>query len=122
MSKSSPSSRSDPRRALGAQGEMLAAAWYEQRGFEVVDRNWRRREGEIDLILRREKTLVFCEVKARSSDRFGAPFEAVTRQKQLRLRRLASMWLSEHRMGAAEVRFDVASVRGSVVDVIEGAF
>ena len=122
MSKSSRSSKSDPRRALGARGEALAAAWYEERGFEVVDRNWRRREGEIDLIVRREQTLVFCEVKARSSDRFGAPFEAVTRHKQLRLRRLASMWLTEHRVGTAELRFDVASVRGSDVDVIEAAF
>ena len=122
MSKSSPSSRSDPRRALGAHGEALAAAWYEQRGFEVIDRNWRRREGEIDLIVRRDRTLVFCEVKTRSSDRFGAPFEAVTRQKQLRLRRLAAIWLTEHRVAAADLRFDVASVRGSVVDVIEAAF
>ena len=52
MSKSSPNPRSDPRRALGAQGEALAAAWYEERGFAVIDRNWRRREGEIDLVAR----------------------------------------------------------------------
>ena len=54
MSKSSQSPKSDQRRALGAQGEAVAARWYEERGFAVVDRNWRRREGEIDLVLRRE--------------------------------------------------------------------
>ena len=122
MSKSSPSSRSDPRRALGAHGEALAAAWYEARGFAVVDRNWRRREGELDLIVRHDRLLVFCEVKARSSDRFGMPFEAVTRTKQLRIRRLGAMWLAERGMHGVELSFDVASVSGPHVDVIEGAF
>ena len=122
MSKSSRSPRSDPRRALGAQGEALAAAWYEQRGFVVVDRNWRRREGEIDLVLHRDRLVVICEVKARSSDRFGMPFEAVTRTKQLRLRRLGAMWLAERGVRGVQLRFDVASVSGANVDVIEGAF
>ena len=122
MSKSSPDPRSDPRRALGAHGEALAAAWYEARGFTVVDRNWRRREGEIDLVLQRERLLVICEVKARSSARFGMPFEAVTRTKQLRLRRLGAMWLAETSVRGVDVRFDVASVSGAVVDVIEAAF
>jgi len=66
--------------------------------------------------------LVFCEVKARSSTRYGMPFEAVTRTKQLRLRRLAAMWLTEHAVRGLELRFDVASVSGTTVDVIEGAF
>jgi putative endonuclease len=113
---------SDQRRALGAQGEAAAALWYEARGFAVIDRNWRRREGEIDLVLRRERLLVFCEVKTRSSARFGMPFEAVTRTKQLRLRRLAALWLAEHAGRGVELRFDVASVSGTVVDVIEAAF
>ncbi len=107
---------------FGAHGETLAAHWYEARGFVVVDRNWRRREGEIDLVLRRDRLLVFSEVKARSSDRYGMPFEAVTRTKQLRIRRLAAMWLAEHTVRGVELRFDVASVSGAHVDVIEGAF
>ncbi|HMK12846.1 MAG TPA: YraN family protein [Acidimicrobiales bacterium] len=122
MSKSSRSPKSDPRRALGAQGEALAAAWYEQRGFAVVDRNWRRREGEIDLVLQRDRLVVICEVKARSSTRFGMPFEAVTRAKQVRLRRLGAMWLAERGVRGVELRFDVASVSGTAVDVIEAAF
>ena len=100
----------------------MPARWYEARGFAVVDRNWRRREGEIDLVLRRERLLVFCEVKARSSTRFGMPFEAVTRTKQLRLRRLAALWLAEHAVRGVELRFDVASVSSMTVEVIEAAF
>jgi putative endonuclease len=123
MSKSSPSAKSeDPRRALGAHGEALTAKWYEAQGYTVVDRNWRCREGEIDLILARASAVVFCEVKARTSDRFGAPVEAVTRTKQLRLRRLAAAWLSARGVHGVDVRFDVASVMGERVQVIEAAF
>ena len=122
MSKSFRSPKSDHRRALGAQGEAAAALWYEACGFTIVDRNWRRREGEIDLVLRHDRLLVFCEVKARSSSRFGMPFEAVTRTKQLRLRRLAALWLAEHAVRGVELRFDVASVSSMTVEVIEAAF
>ncbi len=71
--------------------------------------------------------IVFCEVKTRSSDTFGPPYEAVTRTKQLRLRRLAAEWLrnsgpSDRAGSAPDIRFDVASVRGWAVEVIEGAF
>jgi putative endonuclease len=118
--------RSDRRRALGALGEDAAAAWYTARGFEIVDRNWRVREGEIDLVARQGRTIVFCEVKTRSSDRFGAPVEAVTLTKQRRLRTLAARWLAEHPGRRSEVRFDVASVMpgGATpsVAVIEAAF
>jgi putative endonuclease len=99
------------------------AAWYETRGFELVARNWRTRQGEIDLIVRKAGLLVFCEVKTRTSNAFGEPFEAVTRSKQLRLRRLAAEWLRSAPRGVRyDLRFDVASVRGTAVDVLEGAF
>jgi len=88
-----------------------------------VARNWRSRQGEIDLILRKGRDLVFCEVKTRSSSVFGEPFEAVTRTKQSRLRRLAAEWLrTASRREEYDVRFDVASVRGGSVEVLEGAF
>ena len=105
------------------------AAWYESQGYEVVARNWRSRQGEIDLIARRSGVLAICEVKTRTSRAFGEPFEAVTRAKQARLRRLAAEWLRSRAGGSAgpaggryEIRFDVASVLGSAVDVLEGAF
>ncbi len=116
----------DARRRLGSDGEDAVALWYEERGYEVVSRNWRVREGELDLVLRRGRTLVFCEVKTRRGDAFGSPFEAVTVTKQRRLRTLAMRWLSEHRVRAGELRFDVAAVRmrGSVgeIEVLEAAF
>jgi len=121
-----PGDRTDARRALGAQGEALAAKWYEDSGYEILDRNWRRREGEVDLIVRRGRTVVFCEVKARSSDRFGSGAESVLAAKQRRIRRLATRWLSELTPASGrsrvEVRFDVVSVMAGRVDVIENAF
>ena len=110
------------RRALGASGEDAVAAWYESNGYEVVERNWRCRTGELDLILRRGRTFVFCEVKTRTSDAFGAPVEAVTRNKQVRLRHLAARWLEEAPLRPTEIRFDVASVLAGQIEVLEGAF
>jgi putative endonuclease len=88
-----------------------------------VARNWRCREGEIDLVARRGGVTVICEVKSRSSDAFGAPVEAVTRTKQLRLRRLAAAFLAASAGGGrGEVRFDVVSVLAGRVEVVESAF
>src|SRR5207253_2258027 len=83
------------RRALGMSGEDLAAAWYEANGYEVLARNWRCREGELDLVVRRGRTIVFCEVKTRGSDAFGLPVEAVSRSKRQRVRVLAATWLDD---------------------------
>ena len=108
---------------LGAAGEDLAAAWYESNGYRILARNWRCREGEIDLVCLRDRVVVICEVKTRSSDRFGLPAEAVTPTKQRRLRRLAARFLAAAGgAGGRSLRFDVASVRGGRVEVIEAAF
>ena len=112
------------RRALGAAGEAAVAAWYADRGYHIVARNWRCPAGELDLVVRKGRTLVFCEVKSRSSSAFGAPVEAVTPAKQARLRRLAGRWLEADGASAraADLRFDVASVLAGEIEVIEGAF
>ncbi len=114
------------RAAVGAEGEATAAAWYEANGYEILERNWRRREGEVDLIARRGRTVVFCEVKARSTEAFGSGAEAVLPAKQRRIRRLAARWLAEltPQSGRAlvDLRFDVVSITGREVDVIEDAF
>jgi putative endonuclease len=112
---------------LGARGEQRAAEWYTDAGYEIVARNWRCREGEIDIVARRRGELVFCEVKARTSARFGAPAEAVTVARQRRLRALAARFLAAAALDGGgrpgdRVRFDVVSVRGPHLDVIEGAF
>ncbi len=112
----------DGRRALGTRGEEAVAAWYEARGYEVLARNWRSREGELDLVVRQGRMFVFCEVKTRTSTAFGAPVEAVTREKQARLRRVAARWLDEAPMRPREIRFDVASVLRGQIEVLEGAF
>jgi len=111
----------DPRRAYGAAGEARAAAWYEQHGYEVVERNWRCKEGELDLVVRRGRDLVFVEVKARRTDRFGTPAEAVTPAKQRRLRTLAGRYLELTNTRAASLRFDVVAILGEDLEVIEAA-
>ena len=110
------------RREVGASGEDLAAAWYEANGYEVVDRNWRCRHGELDLVLRNGRQVVFCEVKARSGVGFGLPGEAITRDKKQRIRFLAARWLEDAKPRPAEIRFDVAAILGDDVEVLEGAF
>jgi len=110
------------RRALGARGEEAVAAWYLEHGYEILARNWRCRAGELDLVVRRGRTFVFCEVKTRSSDAFGAPVEAITRDKQVRLRHLAARWLEDAPMRPTDIRFDVASVLAGQIEVLEGAF
>ena len=113
------------RQRLGARGEDRAAAWYRAAGYDVIARNWRCPEGELDLVVSLPGELVFCEVKTRSSDRFGVPAEAVTAAKQRRLRALAARFLAEHPQVAGpggSIRFDVVAVIGSTVDVIEAAF
>jgi putative endonuclease len=89
----------------------------------VVARNWRCRDGELDLVLRQGRTFVFCEVKTRTSDAFGVPAEAVTRQKLARIRRLAARYLEEDApMRPREIRFDIAAILAGQLEIIEGAF
>jgi putative endonuclease len=111
-----------PRQRLGAHGERLAARRYEAGGYQVVARNWRCRDGELDLVLRRPGTLVFAEVKTRASERFGIPAEAVTPTKQRRIRRLAQRFCEETGERAPELRFDVVSVLRGEVEILEGCF
>ena len=125
-SKSSPKTP-DPRPALGRVGEEAVAAWYAQRGWREVARNWRGQDGEIDLVVARPGLVAFVEVKTRSGVGFGRPAEAVTVLKQVRLRRLASAFLDATPTADSAVRFDVAEVlshrdRSITIEIIEGAF
>ncbi|HEY2333054.1 MAG TPA: YraN family protein [Acidimicrobiales bacterium] len=110
------------RLATGASGEEVAAAWYSANGYQIVARNWRCRDGELDLILRDGPTFVFCEVKTRRTDAFGTPAESVTRDKRQRIRHLAARWISESKVRPATIRFDVAALLGDELEIIEGAF
>jgi putative endonuclease len=95
---------------LGARGEQIAAVYLSDLGLQILDRNWRCREGELDIVAREAGALVFCEVKTRRGTGFGHPVEAVTFAKQRRLRTLAQRWLAAHDEHAPEVRFDVVGV------------
>ena len=107
--------------ALGRWGEDLVARAYEAEGYEVLDRNWRIKGGELDLVLGRCGEIVFCEVKTRSSASFGSAVEAVGPRKQQLVRRTALSWLDRHQR-RGRLRFDVASVVAGRVTVIAGAF
>src|SRR6266545_3170425 len=108
---------------LGRRGEALAAAAYEARGFVVVARNWRDgRNGELDLVVARDRAVVVCEVKTRSSVAFGVPAEAVDWRKQRRIRMLAARFLAASGLRPASIRFDVAAVLGDTVEILEAAF
>ncbi|MGO8960618.1 MAG: YraN family protein [Streptosporangiaceae bacterium] len=95
---------------LGQQGEELAASYLAGAGLHILARNWRCRDGEIDIVALEQQVLVICEVKTRSGVRFGTPLEAVTRQKALRLRRLAVRWINERGVIFEQIRIDVVGV------------
>ena len=96
---------------LGRRGEDLAAAWLEGQGLVVLARNWRCPEGELDIVATDRRVVVICEVKTRSGERFGSPFEAVTQGKRRKLRRLAMLWVTDSKVkGYPPLRFDVIGV------------
>ena len=97
--------------AIGLFGETRVAEFRSLQGDEILDRNWRVREGEIDLItLDKAGAFHFIEVKTRSSLSFGHPFEAITQVKLLRMQRLAMGWLVTHDCFGCEYSIDIASV------------
>jgi putative endonuclease len=95
---------------VGDRGEQTAAEYLLREGYEILQRNFRFGRGEIDLIARKEGTIVFVEVKTRRNDSYGEPEEAVTPDKVRRIRRVASAYLSARRMGECDCRFDVVAV------------
>jgi len=103
------------RQETGMKGEALARAMFEDKGFRVVEQNYRCRTGEIDLICAKDKLLVFCEVKSRTRLAFGLPAEAVDEKKKRHIRRVASWYLSQGmRLNRLyrdfDMRFDVVEV------------
>lgn len=95
---------------LGRRGEEVAAEFLTGLGMTVLARNWRCRQGEIDLVATDGTRLVVAEVKTRSGGSHGHPAEAVTRRKAATIRQVTRNWLAEHRTSWVEVRFDVIAV------------
>lgn len=101
---------SEKRLALGKKGEDLAAWYLQGQGYTIILRNYRQRSGEIDIIAREGKTLVFVEVKTRQTGTSYFPAEAVTKRKQTQIGRVAQEYLLHHNLFDVPARFDVVSV------------
>ena len=95
---------------LGRRGEDLAAHYLEQRGLVVLSRNWRCRDGELDIVATDTHRVVVCEVKTRTGTSFGDPHDAVTPRKAARIRRATTAWLAAHHVAWCELRFDVIAI------------
>ena len=129
-----PATGSAARGALGRFGENVATRHLLAAGLTVLARNWRCREGEVDIVALDGDVLVMCEVKTRRGVGFGTPLDAITPAKAARLRRLACRWLADQRAASpgdfsayAEVRFDVVCVvrpltGATSVEHLRGAF
>jgi putative endonuclease len=123
--KKKPQPASAPRstRAIGSRAERRALWHYRLRGYRVLATNVWIAGYELDLVLRRGRQLVFCEVKAKSSSDLGDPLEMVGREKARRLRRAAEVWLAANgELAECEARFDVAAERKGKLTVVADAF
>jgi putative endonuclease len=121
------SGQGERNKATGAVGEELAASYLRERGYVILERNFRCKGGEVDIVARDGATLVFVEVKARRSMVYGVPQLAVTPFKQRQIARAAQYWLAKnHKVGSA-ARFDVLAIllpagAAAVVEHIPNAF
>lgn len=107
----------------GLSAERRAASYYRLRGYRILARNAWAGGNELDLVVRRGRRLVFCEVKAKSGERFGDPLEMVGEEKQRRIRRAASAWLAAHPdLAGLSVEFDVVAERAGRLERVPNAF
>ena len=117
----------DQRVTFGKHGEELACEELQRRGYVILDRRFRTRRGELDIVARDGVVIVFVEVKARTDGNFGEPFESITWQKRRRLGQMAAAYLLQEKLGDVPCRFDVVAVvegpdAGRTVELIQGAF
>ena len=106
-----PQGRRSDNKKKGDLGEAIAADFLQRLGYAIIETKYQYRDiGEIDIIAEDGDVLVFCEVKARSSDRYGEPEYALTKKKQSQVRYLAKCYLFEHDIDEQEVRFDVVAI------------
>ena len=119
------------KKELGAKGEEVAVSYLKSRGYRIVERNYRIRFGEIDIIAEQGDDLVFIEVKTRSGTLFGSPFESVTKQKQKQLSKVALEYINKQGFHDRPARFDVVGIelqKGSetfqdaAVELLQNAF
>lgn len=110
-------------RQTGAYYEVLAEEYLQNAGYCILERNFRCKLGEVDIVALHQNALVFVEVKYRASADFGQPTEAVNRQKQMRISNVASYYVYSHRQYQNyNCRFDVVSIVGDKITLYQNAF
>jgi putative endonuclease len=106
----------------GRKGERIACRYLLKQGFDILARRCRSRSGELDIVAYEGDTLVFIEVKTRTSAEFGEPWEFVDWQKQQTLRRAAEDFIADHDLGQYAYRFDIVGVLGGIPTLFRNAF
>lgn len=118
--RSTSNGKIDSRKQTGQHGESVACAHLEEAGYTIVDRNWRCKVGEIDIIASRAGLLIFVEVRTRyAGGRFGTAAESVDRRKQLKVTTTAQFYLRQHNQSVMPVRFDVIAITLEGNDIVK---
>ncbi len=118
----------DSRKEVGAKGEKLAAKFLKRKGYKIIQRNYKCKLGEIDIIAKQDRTIVFVEVKTRRTQEFGPPQYAITAAKRGQISRVALLYIREKKMVEQNCRFDVIAItfspesRKPRIEHIENAF
>jgi putative endonuclease len=114
------------RQKFGERGETLAARYLKRSGYKIIEQNYRTKLGEIDIIARENKTIVFIEVKSRRSIRYGSPKWAVTPDKQRRISKVALYYLKTTEQSDIKARFDVVAITSNrdqpQIEIVKNAF
>ena len=113
------SSNVEVNKEKGEFGEQVAAMMLEKQGYEILEKNFRCRLGEVDLICKNKDQIVFVEVKTRTQDQFGAPREAIGRDKMNKIRKVAALYMMSQKVTNYQVKFDVVEI---YLNHIENAF
>ena len=117
----------EKRLKLGREGEKAAEAFLKKKGYRIIEKNFRCKLGEIDIIAEQDGTVVFIEVKARADHQYGHPFNAVTQIKQRKIIQVAQSFLAKHRLLEKPTRFDVIGLTADPenafrIELLENAF
>ncbi len=106
----------------GNLGEKAAIEYLKKKKYKILETNYQNKVGEIDIVAKAKKVLVFVEVKSRTSDYFGLPSEAVGKRKQYKIRRVAQGYILKHRLFDSPVQFDVIEILDGQINHIENCF
>ncbi|MFH2047987.1 MAG: YraN family protein [bacterium] len=120
--KEKSSGEIDKRVKIGREYEQLAAKFYKDNGFIILESNWQASHREIDLIVQKDKLIVFVEVKSTSSKKYGHPAERVDKRKQENLIKAAQKYLQEKEITDYDLRFDVVTFVNGIIEHYPNAF